>query len=614
MRSKKRILSLVMAFVLLITTVAAVNFTAFAAAGDKVYVKVPSSFGKPNCYMWNSSSDANKAWPGAAMTDEGDGVYSYTLTKDYKNVIFNNGSSQTDDLTYPGNNQIYDYETGKWSIYSLEGLPPVVTVDKKTGSSFKTDTVDVTITVKNADTAKYSVDNGSEKSFSDSITVKLGAGVAYGSTTTLKVTAVNENGTTEESYVYTKKQAGVSSGDGHTTEALGGYFATNPGSKVGVNKTITIDGDISDWDSSMLIAQGVANDDPRVYRPNSMYERAVDDYALYAAWDNDNLYLMWEMANVQDIVAPNDNFPLTQGNLWINSFPLFVALSIDPSIEGNGKFTNGDTIWSSGITFDTHIDTYIAFSTDGSNGPFIYKANDEGLFDYDTVIKGTASGIKMKWGNATISKNLYGIDKAYGTHNNRVPGDTLKETSAWIDFYAGKHNKNLDMFYEMAIPLSNLGTSKDEIEKYGIGVIKISTFGTSGMDCLPYDPSMSDNAALPYSEQEPNSHEKEDEDHITVPLARIGNMSISTPTPTPTEPITEPPTEEPGPIPYVLGDVDKSGEIDIYDAALIQKHLVALVKLDDEAQDAADVDKDGDVTIYDAAMIQKHLAKLLVIS
>lgn len=79
--------------------------------------------------------------------------------------------------------------------------------------------------------------------------------------------------------------------------------------------TTSIDGDKSDWDSSMLIAQGTANDDPRVYRPGSMYEIAMDDYALYAAWDNDNLYLMWEMANVQDIVAPNDDFPLSQGNL-----------------------------------------------------------------------------------------------------------------------------------------------------------------------------------------------------------------------------------------------------------------------------------------------------------
>ena len=36
------------------------------------------------------------------------------------------------------------------------------------------------------------------------------------------------------------------------------YYATNPGGKVGVQKTITIDGRAADWDESMLIAQGAA--------------------------------------------------------------------------------------------------------------------------------------------------------------------------------------------------------------------------------------------------------------------------------------------------------------------------------------------------------------------
>lgn len=66
----------------------------------------------------------------------------------------------------------------------------------------------------------------------------------------------------------------------------------------------------------MLIAQGAANDDPRVYRPNSMYEVPIDLYALYGAYDDDNLYLMWEMTNVQDVVDTGDDYPLSQGHLW----------------------------------------------------------------------------------------------------------------------------------------------------------------------------------------------------------------------------------------------------------------------------------------------------------
>ena len=98
---------------------------------------------------------------------------------------------------------------------------------------------------------------------------------------------------------------------------LTSYYSTN-GTGVGVKKSITVDGEISDWNSSMLIAQGTANDDPRVYRPDSMYEVGIDNYALYGAWDDTNLYLMWEMTNVQDVVATGDNFPLTQGTLYMN--------------------------------------------------------------------------------------------------------------------------------------------------------------------------------------------------------------------------------------------------------------------------------------------------------
>ena len=86
-------------------------------------------------------------------------------------------------------------------------------------------------------------------------------------------------------------------------------------------------------------------------------------------------------------------------------------------------------------------------------------------------------------------------------------------------------NKNLDMTYEMKIPLAKLGITKDHIKKNGIGIIKVSTFGTSGMDSLPYDKSMSDHAAEPYSKDSSTSKEKEDEDLITCKLARIGGDS-----------------------------------------------------------------------------------------
>ena len=330
-----------------------------------------------------------------------------------------------------------------------------------------------------------------------------------------------------------------------TSPALTGKYATNPNG-VGVKKTISIDGSISDWDSSMLIAQGVANDDPRVYRPNSMYEIPVDNYALYGAWDDTNLYLMWELTNVQDVVAPNDDYPISQGNQWINNIPFFIALDVDPSVSGDGTFTTGQTIWDSGITFDEGVDTLIAYSTNGANGPFIYPANSSGKFDYSTVIERAATGISMKYDNGILESEVIGANYGYGEYNNRVVGDTINGTAEWVEFNSLGHDSDkLDMHYEMSIPLASLGITASDITSKGIGVMQISTFGTSGMDCLPYDPSMNDNADQPATKsQEFNSLEKEDEDHITVPFARIGG-GVTPTQPTTTQPVTQPTTTQP---------------------------------------------------------------------
>ena len=56
---------------------------------------------------------------------------------------------------------------------------------------------------------------------------------------------------------------------------LDAQYQTNPNG-AGVKKTITVDGDISDWDESMIIAQGAANDDPRVYMHAAMHENPAD--------------------------------------------------------------------------------------------------------------------------------------------------------------------------------------------------------------------------------------------------------------------------------------------------------------------------------------------------
>ena len=302
---------------------------------------------------------------------------------------------------------------------------------------------------------------------------------------------------------------------------LGSHFATNPNNQYGKEKTITVDGTKSGWELDMKIAQNIANNDPRVFAHWSMHEMAIDDYALFAAYDDEYLYLMWEMTNMSDVVA-NEDYPISQGNLWINNLPIFIFLSVQKDRGNGGKMVGGGTIWNSGISLEEKVDTIIACSTNASNGPFIYHYDESlGAFPTETKDKYAESGITLKFSNGILDTQVFGL-KDCGSDNRKVSMD-YSESSNWIDFYSQtNHNKNLDMTYEMKIPLAKLGIDKEHIKKNGIGIIKVSTFGTSGMDSLPYDKSMSDNAHLPYSGDSSTSKEKEDLDHITCKLARIG--------------------------------------------------------------------------------------------
>lgn len=120
-KRQHKIMCLVLCLMLAVSTVFVGAVSAFAATGDTVYVRVNNGWSNVNCYMWSNGLGNNASWPGKAMTKVEDGVYSYTLDKDYTMVIFNNGSQQTTDLTYPGHGKIYDLSKGTWSDY--EGAP-----------------------------------------------------------------------------------------------------------------------------------------------------------------------------------------------------------------------------------------------------------------------------------------------------------------------------------------------------------------------------------------------------------------------------------------------------------------------------------------------------------
>ena len=141
-KRKHKIISLILCLVLVVSAVCAGTVSAFAASGDTVYVRANNGWSNLHCYMWSDGKGDNKAWPGVQMTKVSDDVYSYTLTDDYANVIFNNGSgAQTGDLTYPGNGKIYDLSKGAWEDYDGPTNPTTATTATTATSATQQTTV-----------------------------------------------------------------------------------------------------------------------------------------------------------------------------------------------------------------------------------------------------------------------------------------------------------------------------------------------------------------------------------------------------------------------------------------------------------------------------------------
>ncbi|MBQ8000987.1 MAG: starch-binding protein [Ruminococcus sp.] len=108
------------------TTTSAVDPTEAPAETYTIYCIAGEGWNNANAYMWNSNEDTASAWPGIAMTKtaltyNGRDVYEYTSEKAWANVVFNNGSTQTDDLTFTAG-QYYDVANSQW----LESIDTIV--------------------------------------------------------------------------------------------------------------------------------------------------------------------------------------------------------------------------------------------------------------------------------------------------------------------------------------------------------------------------------------------------------------------------------------------------------------------------------------------------------
>lgn len=116
----KKLLSIVLAILMIATTVP-FALAAETAVPDTVYFdNTSSAWSKVNAYFFNDSyQSVSASWPGTQMTEAGDNIYSIEVPEGALYVIFNDGANQTANLTIPTDGaNCYDYGSNGWTAFS----------------------------------------------------------------------------------------------------------------------------------------------------------------------------------------------------------------------------------------------------------------------------------------------------------------------------------------------------------------------------------------------------------------------------------------------------------------------------------------------------------------
>ena len=505
-----------------------------------------TSWANVNIHYWSSPSTS---WPGVAMTKVEGNIWKYTFPRDpsgLKGFLFCDGlksgdNGQTGDVSgAPANGHLYKGAGGPKGKVTDEGVDeagpvkPVVKADPASGKRFA-ETLKVTLTVEPATAIHYTLDGTTP----DASSTTYSQPIELTETTTITTYVANEAGSNVQTFTYTRAEAPQPQpGNSLNTD----YYKVNPDGKVGSNRTVNmtfskVQNDnrmciapnaLSNWTDDDLIAQGVARDIAGAIKGKHEYP-VVDSYAVYAAYDKDNLYLgvqyvytVWDLYGTSGILTNSAAKPYQMDGR------LMIAFDLDPYKSMTGKLTGGYTIWDDGDriatnTFDNGTDCIWVGSTKSTVGtPGLFFPDENGATSYsapycvsiDAPFYGCQDGL------------LPSIKHIWGQKDFEYDPMILQTNDNFVDLI-GEVPTNQHTFYEWKFPLSKLGITEDYIKNTGIGVMVIDTYGQGATGSTPYDPTCFDNATTPYHGDDSSSAEKNDEDCFTYKHARIGKLSTS---------------------------------------------------------------------------------------
>jgi alpha-amylase len=508
---------------------------ALAAYAADHYVYYDGTLSSPSVWAWNDDENCTSsgAWPGDKMTKK-DGKWYWELPAGKSlptQIIISEGSDATKigggDLVYT--DQATYHQDGSYTEF-IDPAIPNVTAAPVSGTSFKSgEELEVTL-VSSIEATIYYTTDGTEPTTASAI---YSEPLVFTETTTLKTLAVSADGKQKaQTFSYSKMPA---PGEQVSAPMLNTkYYKVNPNGQVGTSRTVDVEIDktlgyrfkatnaMKNWTAKDIIAQGVARDVCQALK--GKHERPiVDSYAIYAAYDDNNLYLgvqfvytVWDQYGEGKQPGESKTYNANGRMMW--AFDLSPVAQFDGYINGEAPIWNDDG--TPGAKFQNGVDAiWIGSTQPGVGTPGFFTPTPDGHASYDGKYCKSHSSIMYGCYDGLLSD----ITNIYGQKNFEYTPSVLTGESGFADLKS--ETKNTDhTFYEWKFPLSVLGITKQYIEEYGIGVMYVDIYGSSPVGGTPYDPSYFDNAKASYSKDPSTSKEKEDEDKITYAPARIGKL------------------------------------------------------------------------------------------
>lgn len=504
--------------------------------------------------QWESVSihywgDLQTEWPGVEIDHVDGDIWAYTFPSApsgvsgflFKHATLSGDEYQTADFKKaPTAGHIYTGAGGEKGKVTDEGVysgtpapsTATVTASPRTGARFS-DQITVTLSVNPEAPIYYTVDGSAPSKSSP----KYAAPLTFTKTTELRTLTVTSEGVEKtQTFIYTKRQK-VDVADGRLQTD---YYRVNPDGRVGTNRTVnvkftrrpgtnyqcTADNALSNWSDDDLICQGVARDIAAAIRGKHEYP-VIDSYAVYAAYDADNLYLgvqyvysVWDAGG--DGKSDNDRH-----RPWMMDGRLMMAFDLWDDKEFEGVLANGNTIWDADGKYNlmhNGTDCIWLGNTKPTVGiPGLFFPNASGTTSYDAPdcitfgsepFYGVANGL------------LPSIEHIWGQKDFGYDPEELFTNDGFVDLI-DEVARDKHTFYEWKFPLSKLGVTEQYIKNHGIGVMVIDTYGQGAIGSTPFDPTVLDNAATSYSKDPSTSAEKEDTDTFTYRHARIGGSATT---------------------------------------------------------------------------------------